>query len=100
MSSSPSLFVSRDIATQASILIAKGSGQSVRTGVELLLKNDMKITTSMNTPPPNAVDAGEMLQKGLTVLANAPFDALDIPLSSQTIDIRKAYKKVPNHHLP
>lgn len=94
MSPIPSLFVSNAVHIKALALISKGTGQPVREGVELLLNSDLCKGGAPDTRPPNSVDAGELLQKGLNMLANAPFDALDIPLSSQTIDVRKAYKKV------
>jgi hypothetical protein len=94
MSLKPTLFVSNEVSSKASALIAKGTGQQVREGVELLLNSDLCKGASPDARPANSVDAGELLQKGLNILANAPFDALDIPLSSQTIDVRKAYKKV------
>jgi hypothetical protein len=37
---------------------------------------------------------GPLVQEGLTLLVNYPFDALDISLESQTVDVRKAYKKM------
>lgn len=37
---------------------------------------------------------GPLVQEGLTMLVNYPFDALDISIESQTVDVRKAYKKM------
>lgn len=76
-------------------MIKKGTGDSVRQGVELLLKNDLK-----SAQAPGAVDAGADLQKGLAILANSPFDALGIDLASKTIDVRKAYKKMALKYHP
>jgi hypothetical protein len=39
-------------------------------------------------------DAGPLVQEGLTLLVNYPFDALDISIESHTTDVRKAYKKM------
>ena len=91
MSGGPSLFVPSAIAREAKQLLGKGAGDSVRQGVELLLKNDLK---DVGQNIAGSVDAGSDLQKGLAILANSPFDALGVDLGAGTIDIRKAYKKM------
>lgn len=88
--SGPSLYVPIAIAKEGKQLIAKG-GDSVRQGVELLLKNDLK---DVGANIAGSVDAGSDLQKGLAILANSPFDALGVDIGAGTIDIRKAYKKM------
>ena len=84
----PSLYVPAAIAKEAKLFISRGVGDSVRQGVELLLKNDLKDNRS------GSVDAGSDLQKGLAILANSPFDALGVDIGAGTMDIRKAYKKM------
>jgi len=37
---------------------------------------------------------GPLVQEGLTLLVNYPFDTLDISIESQTVDVRKAYKRM------
>lgn len=75
----------------------------MRQGVELLLKSDLKLDSagagagagaSTGGKGKGAVDAGEVLQRGLAALANSPFDALGIDLNAGTVDVRKAYKKM------
>ena len=87
----PSLYVPAAIAKEARKHISNGAGNSVRQGVELLLKNDLKVDGNKQ---PGAVDAGADLQKGLAMLANSPFDALGIDINAGTVDVRKAYKKM------
>ena len=89
MASGPSLFVPSSVAREARQCINRKDGSSVRQGVELLLKNDLK-----KEGVPGSVDAGQDLQKGLAVLANSPFDALGVDVLAGTVDIRKAYKKM------
>lgn len=91
MSSGPSLYVPSAIASEAKQLIAKGAGDAVRQGVELLLKNDLK---DVGANIAGSVDAGSDLQRGLAALANSPFDALGVDIGAGTVDIRKAYKKM------
>lgn len=70
--------------------------------MELLLKSDTSAGSSCDEQPidPATVDAGEILKEGLAFLANCPFEALDIHLSSQTIDVRKSYKKLALKYHP
>jgi curved DNA-binding protein CbpA len=103
--SCPSLYVDKTIANKAKILIQKnqnGSSSSVREGLEMLLNNDLSIGSDINTfiPPSSAMNVGELLQDGLRILANAPHSTLDIDLSAQTIDVRKAYKKMALKYHP
>ena len=108
----PSLFVPAEVAKQARELIGQGGGGALggggggglRQGVELLLKSDLKLDSAgagtsgggagTGGKGKGAVDAGEVLQRGLAALANSPFDALGIDLNAGTVDVRKAYKKM------
>lgn len=87
----PSLYVPAAIAKEARQHINSGGGSSVRQGVELLLKNDLK---DIGQEMSGSVDAGSDLQRGLALLANSPFDALGVDVCAGTVDIRKAYKRM------
>jgi len=93
----PTLFVPTGIAKEARKHISSGAGSSVRQGVELLLKNDLRDDGEHMS---GAVDAGSDLQKGLAMLANSPFDALGIDINAGTVDVRKAYKKMALKYHP
>eukprot|EP00602_Paraphysomonas_sp_CaronLab_P013084 CAMPEP_0185040562 /NCGR_PEP_ID=MMETSP1103-20130426/38782_1 /TAXON_ID=36769 /ORGANISM="Paraphysomonas bandaiensis, Strain Caron Lab Isolate" /LENGTH=806 /DNA_ID=CAMNT_0027579923 /DNA_START=84 /DNA_END=2501 /DNA_ORIENTATION=+ len=99
MNAPPSIYVPVDISKRAQVLISKGTGQEAKEGVELLLKNDMS-AVSEGTPPPGVVDAGATLKKGLALLANSPYEALGLPIGAQTVDVRKAYKKMALKYHP
>jgi hypothetical protein len=67
----------------------------VQGGVELILKNNLVTSPDAELAPgPGQRDVSKLLKEGLDLLVNKPFDALDIPIGSKTIDIRKAYKKL------
>lgn len=118
-----SVFVTVEIQQKGAEQIRDGTGASVRSGVEVLLKNDLCFGQDEVVPPPDAVDAGvclcvyvsffslyvclfvlfvsadpihigPLVQEGLSMLVNYPFDALDISLESETVDVRKAYKRM------
>eukprot|EP00602_Paraphysomonas_sp_CaronLab_P005155 CAMPEP_0185035766 /NCGR_PEP_ID=MMETSP1103-20130426/27728_1 /TAXON_ID=36769 /ORGANISM="Paraphysomonas bandaiensis, Strain Caron Lab Isolate" /LENGTH=805 /DNA_ID=CAMNT_0027573011 /DNA_START=118 /DNA_END=2532 /DNA_ORIENTATION=- len=97
--SAPSVFVPHDKFRRAAVMIRKKTGQDVRDGVELLLKSDITVSDQAEDSS-GSTDAGELLQQGLHFLANYPFEALDITLGSQTIDVRKAYKKLALKYHP
>jgi hypothetical protein len=100
----PSLFTTKEISIKAKELISSTIGESVRDGIELLLKNDIPFDTE---PPadPNIIDSGDLLRLGLNILADSPLDALSLTVGAKTLDVRKAYKKLAlkyhpgNHHL-
>lgn len=100
--SCPSLYVDNQIAKKAEILINKNIGSSVREGLEILLTNDLSIGQDLGSfvPPSGSKNVGELLQNGLRILANAPHSTLDIDLSAQTVDVRKAYKKMALKYHP
>ena len=94
-SPSPSIWVPNDVFRKAEGLIKKRDGNSLREGVELILQSDLG-----DQKGPSAVDAGSLLHGGLHQLVESPFEALSIPLGSQTIDVRKAYKKMALKYHP
>lgn len=96
--SAPSLFVTIEVSRHAATLIDSRVGSSVREGVEYLLQHDLSPSNGLK--PPNAVDGGSLLQKGLSFLAASPHVALDLPIGAKTIDIRKAYKKMALRYHP
>jgi curved DNA-binding protein CbpA len=102
MSLNPSIYIPVDIYERADKLIHENNGESVRKGIELILKNDLSLglESALLSAPPNSIDGGAMLQSGLALLANAPHEALDIKLGAQTIDVRKAYKKMALKYHP
>ena len=84
-----------DVANKAQASIYKGTAQELQAGVELILKNNLADANDSKI----SVGAGQrdvtaLLKKGLDLLNQKPFDALDIPIGSKTVDIRKAYKKL------
>jgi hypothetical protein len=97
MSGTPSLFVGSDICEKAKILINVRSGESVRDGIEMLLKSDKG---SDGLCDGISVNAGELVAEGFSWLSANPFEALSIPLTSETADIRKAYKKLALKYHP
>jgi hypothetical protein len=96
--SAPSIFVPVDVSRRAEVLISGGTGQKIREGVELLLQNDIPETDVRFAGPKS--DAGSLLQKGLGMLASSPYDALDLAVGAQTIDVRKAYRKMALKYHP
>eukprot|EP01036_Dinobryon_divergens_P001523 gene1523-1987_t len=100
MSSRPVIFVSNDIYKRADILIKGKSNGSIKDAVELLLLNDLCFGGIELIEGPGRVDAGELLQRGLTALANAPHEALGVTIGASTQEIRKAYKKMALKYHP
>jgi curved DNA-binding protein CbpA len=120
--SCPTLYVTPSIAKQAQQLIKTQIGSSIREGLELLLKQDLSLHSLTSSPsvasgagtasgagganfspflpPVGSINVGELLQQGLCSLANSPHDALDLVLNAQTIDVRKAYKKMALKYHP
>ena len=92
--SAPSVWVPNDIATKAELMINSSSGETVREGVELLLSNDLSVGGIVLTPAPGRIDAGTILAKGLANIAKYPHQALGVPIGAQTMEIKKAYKKM------
>ncbi len=83
-----------DIAHQAQSSIGSKHASQVQSGVELILKNNLIVADVEISVGAGQRDVSVLLKEGLDFLANKPFDALDIPIGSKTIDIRKAYKKL------
>lgn len=102
MSIIPSLYVNNQLANQAEQLIKQNNGISIREGLEILLKNDLLLGKDINNfiLPSNSKDVGELLKEGLNKLSNSPYSALDIEIGAQTIDVRKAYKKMALKYHP
>eukprot|EP01035_Chromulina_nebulosa_P068855 gene68855-94366_t len=75
---------------------------SVRAGVELLLQNNLVISSSSESVKILAgqADASNLLKKGLTLLSNTPFETLEVNIGARTQDIRKAYKKLALKYHP
>jgi curved DNA-binding protein CbpA len=88
------------IHKQAEALLARGGsggGEQIRQALELVLTNDAGVQPSR---PSGFVDAGALLKRGLTSLANNPHEALNIPLGAQTADVKKAYRKMALKYHP
>lgn len=111
MASAPSLLVPADVFSKADALLRKGgSGGKEGIGVtkeaiELLLQNDLAFKVDGKGAPNNPIatngkDAGALLSKGLALLVNNPHDTLGVDIGAQTIDIRKAYKKMALKYHP
>jgi hypothetical protein len=87
--------VPADIASQALVLINNKQAAQVQAGVELILKNNLVISPDVEiSASAGQRDVSNLLKEGLDLLGNKPFDALNIPVGSKTVDIRKAYKKL------
>ena len=99
---SPCLWVPVAIYRQADTLLAKKSagGSNLREAVELILKNDSGVQAEKPSPSSGLVDAGALLQKGLAALTNNPHDALGVPLGAQTVDVKKAFRKMALKYHP
>eukprot|EP00606_Chrysophyceae_sp_TOSAG23-5_P001292 GSChrysophyteH2.ASY1.ANO1.610.1 assembled CDS len=97
--SAPTLFVPTAVFRQAQTLMAKGnSGQSVREAVEMVLKNDSGVTAEAGKA--GQTDAGALLKEGLATLANNPHEALGVPIGAQTVDVKKAFRKMALKYHP
>lgn len=75
----PSLWIMKDVKTQAIGLLQSGS---TRDAVVMILTNDMSFNAPEFKPSNDMFDAGEMLQKALALLAQAPFTALGVPVGA------------------
>ncbi len=75
-------------------MINSSNGATIREGVELLLTNDLAVGGIVLTAAPGRTDAGSILAKGLANIAKYPHQALDLPVGAQTVEIKKAYKKM------
>ena len=99
----PTLWVPSDTHRQAEALMTKGTrrggcdGALVREAVEMVLKADQGVQPASAG---NIVDAGRLLQKGLTVLNNNPYEALGLDLKAGTIDVKKAFRKMALKYHP
>jgi hypothetical protein len=86
----PVLYVTADIISQAQLLLNRGTGSYTRDGIELLLVNG---TANSSSIPSHDVNAGSLLQKGLTFLSNSPYDSLDLSFRAELSEVKKAYKR-------
>lgn len=103
----PTLWVTPIIFKKASDLLGPSlrevsNGAPIREAVELVLKSDLGAENGGQKPKGDekVVDAGALLQKGLQILANNPYAALDIELGVKTIDVRKAFRKMALKYHP
>jgi curved DNA-binding protein CbpA len=94
-SGSPVLYVTNEISSQAHRLILKGPGSSIRDGVELLLINGVA-----NPIESGSINAGLLLQRGLTYLSSSPYESLDITENADPSDVKKAYRKMALKYHP
>jgi curved DNA-binding protein CbpA len=92
---SPVLYVTSEISSQAHRLILKGPGSSIRDGVELLLVNGVA-----NLNESGSINAGLLLQRGLTYLSNSPYEALDINQNAEPSEVKKAYRRMALKYHP
>mgnify|MGYP003388318747 CR=1 FL=1 len=88
----PSLWIAKDVKLKAISLLQSGS---TRDAIVTILTNDLSFAAGDQFQPSGDMfDAGDMLQKALAILAQAPFTALGVPVGAQESEIRKAYKKM------
>ena len=92
------VWVSYDVFRKADILIGgtrevTAPGQSIREGIELLLKGNLTVDGDNAGSRTGSVDASVLLAKGFTMLRNNPYEALGLQAGAKTQEIRKAYKK-------
>jgi curved DNA-binding protein CbpA len=92
------VWVSYDVFRKADVLIGgtrdiTAPGQSIREGIELLLKGNLTIDGDNAGSRTGSVDASVLLAKGFTMLRNNPYEALGLQTGAKTQEIRKAYKK-------
>jgi hypothetical protein len=92
----PSLWVKRDIQLEAA---RKIKDNNAREAVELLLVNDLSFDDNGLTTE-NKVDAGALLQTGLSLLASKPHMALGLEVGAGTKEIRCNYKKLAVKYHP
>ena len=93
------IIVSKDIGKRAEGLIASG-GSNVTKGIELLLVENVYSEGNISSAGPNQVDCSSTYKRGLKILQDTPFDVLGIDLGCQTLDVRKAYKKLALKYHP
>lgn len=84
------MWVMKDVKKQAIGLLQSGS---TRDAVVMILTNDLSFNSPDLKPTSDMFDAGEMLQKALALLSQAPFTALGISVGAPENEVRKAYKK-------
>ena len=76
----PSLWISIDNKVKAAALLQSGS---TRDGIVVILTNDLSFNAADPFKPTSDMfDAGDMLQKALTSLAQAPFTALGVSVNA------------------
>ena len=76
----PSVWVLKDIKAKAISLLQSGSS---RDAVVLILQNDLSFgSVEPIKPSSDMIDVGEMLQKALATLAQAPHMALGVPVGA------------------
>ena len=86
----PTLHVSAATKAQAQSLLAKGTGDAAVQAVALLLQD-----TSAGNNGSNAagVDAGSLLQQGLTNVTRRPHEALGLAPTASEGEVRRAFRK-------
>jgi hypothetical protein len=75
----PSLWIMKDVKKQAVGLLQSGS---TRDAIVMILTNDLSFSAPEVKPTNDMFDAGDMLQKALALLAQAPFTALGVPVGA------------------
>lgn len=89
----PALYVPPEIASQAEIFIRNSTGSLIRDGIELLLTHGKDLSSSASLD----INVGSLLQQGLSVLSNSPYQALDIEVSAELLEVKKAYKRLVDY---
>eukprot|EP01039_Chlorochromonas_danica_P012018 gene12018-13646_t len=100
MASSSVIIVPKEIGRRADGLINSGVSSSVIKGVELLLQENIYIDGGSALPAINQLDCSVLFRKGTNALQNVPFDLLGVEVNCQTVDVRKAYKKLALKYHP
>ena len=95
--SAPTLWVNTDVHRKAQQLLASGGGSNTREAVESLLKGDKGVQPAS---PAGLVDAGALLKRGLGELTSKPHEALGVPIGAQTVDVKKAFRKMALKYHP
>jgi curved DNA-binding protein CbpA len=93
------IIVSKDVGRRAESLIASGGG-NVTKGIELLLVENLYVEGGQTIVGANQMDCSAAYKRGLKILQDAPFDVLGVDLGCQTVDVRKAYKKLALKYHP
>ncbi len=81
--SAPSLWTSDDAYYKAELLLQKSNGIHAREAVEILLVNQQD-TQDDNNQNRKGKNAGNLLQKGLSLLVKAPHETLGVPIGART----------------